>query len=76
MKPGDLATFKDPAGRVMYGDGGYKVLSVGRVNVKVSCDVRFSPTGPWFHQEHRFPIAHVQRCYTPEEVAALVATSE
>ena len=61
MKAGDLIVAHDPAGRVMYGDGGYKVVRVGRVNVLASCDVRFSPTGPWFHQEHRIPLSHVSR---------------
>ena len=64
MKPGDLVEVFDPYHRISYGQGGrgiYKVVRIGRVNVIASCDVRFSPTGPWHRQEHKIPIAHVVR---------------
>lgn len=69
MKPakGDWLVLKDPRNRTYYG-GVYKVVSVGRVNVKVAQDVRFSPTGPWFHQEHVVPLAHVERIVDASEV--------
>jgi hypothetical protein len=34
---------------------GGKVLSRGRVNVRVEIHVRFSPEGPWHRQEHKVP---------------------
>ena len=59
LSRGDLVLLRDPNNRIMYGDGGYKVERVGSQNVLVSCDVRWSPAGPWHHQEHRVPIYHV-----------------
>lgn len=70
LKPGDWIEVRDPNKRVSYGAGGagvYKVVKVGRVNVTASIDVRFSPTGPWHHQEHTIPLAHVVRVIPPNE---------
>jgi hypothetical protein len=38
------------------------------VNVRASVDVRFSPTGPWYHQEHTIPLNHVVRVIPPSEI--------
>ena len=69
MQVGDIAVFSHPS--VAYGVGGYKVESIGTKTIKVSCDVRFSPTGPWHHQEHRFPRAHLKEIFRlrPADVA-------
>jgi len=67
LKSGDWIEVKDPADRIFYG-GLYKVERVGRANVLTSCDVRFAPNGPIFHQEHRIPLAHVVRVVPPEQV--------
>jgi hypothetical protein len=65
---GSWIAVKDPSGRVQWG-GVYKVISVGRVNVRASQDVRFSPTGPWYHQTHTIPMSHVQRLVPVDEIA-------
>jgi hypothetical protein len=61
MQAGDIAVFSHPS--VAYGVGGYKVESIGTKTIKVSRDVRFSPTGPWHHQEHRFPREHLKEVF-------------
>lgn len=38
-----------------YGDLTGKVISVGRVNVKIQTQFRASPMGPWFEQIHTVP---------------------
>lgn len=71
LKPGDWIEVRDPNRRISYGQGGpgaYKVVKVGRVNVIASVDVRFSPTGPWHHQEHKIPLHHVVRVIPPNEM--------
>lgn len=73
LKPGDWIEVRDPNKRVMYGDGLFKVVKVGRVNVLASIDVRFSPTGPWYHQEHTIPLSHVVRVIPPNELAPEVS---
>ena len=65
---GRWVSLKDPSGRVQWG-GVYKVVSVGRVNIRASQDVRFSPTGPWYHQTHTVPMSHVQRVVPLDEIA-------
>ena len=65
LSPGDVVLLVDPHNRIAYGQGGYKVERVGSQNVLVSCDVRWSPTGPWYHQEHRVPIFHVAAVALP-----------
>jgi len=59
---------------VSYGSGGgvFKVIKVGRANVRASIDVRFSPTGPWHHQEHTIPISHIVRIIPPGEIGSPV----
>jgi hypothetical protein len=50
------------------------VIKVGRVNVRATCDVRFSPTGPVFRQEHKVPLAHVVRVVSGVEISPLEMT--
>ncbi len=38
---------------------GAKVLKRSRVNTLVEITVRFSPTGPWYTQQHRIPNFHI-----------------
>ena len=74
LVPGAWIEVLDPNRRVSYGSGGrgfYQVVKAGRVNVRASTDVRFSPTGPWFHQEHTIPLAHVVRVVPTGEIAKL-----
>jgi len=66
VRVGDLAIFADPA--VSYGYGGYKVEKVGPKNLAVSCDVRFAPDGPWHHQEHVIPRAHLKEVFRLEPI--------
>lgn len=68
LQPGVWIEVADPTRRTVYG-GVFKVIRAGRVNVRASCDVRFSPTGPWHHQEHTIPLAHVVRVVPASEVA-------
>jgi hypothetical protein len=71
IKHGEWIEVYDPSHRVSYGMGGrgvYKVERVGRVNVIASTDVRFSPTGPWYHQEHKIPLSHVVRVVPANEI--------
>jgi|SRR5882672_618798 len=68
LAPGAWIEVADPTKRIFYG-GLYQVVRAGRVNVRASCDVRFSPTGPWYHQEHVIPLAHVVRVVPASEVA-------
>lgn len=70
MNPGDWIEVRDSSKRIFYG-GLFKVIRVGRVNVRASCDVRFSPGGPVFHQEHVIPLAHVVRVVPDHEVKTL-----
>src|SRR5574337_1234698 len=75
LKPGDWIEVRDPNKRIAYGTGGagaYKVVKVGRVNVIASIDVRFSPTGPWHHQEHKIPLGHIVRVIPPSELTPAV----
>lgn len=75
LKPGDWIEVRDPNKRIAHGTdgaGAYKVVKVGRVNVVASIDVRFSPTGPWHHQEHKIPIGHIVRVIPPSEIAPAV----
>jgi hypothetical protein len=65
VRAGDLATFEHPAHA--YG-GGYKVEKVGPKNLNVSCDVRFAPDGPWHHQEHKIPRAHLKEVFRLEPI--------
>ncbi len=68
LTPGAWIECRDTTSRVFYG-GLFRVVRVGRVNVRASCDVRWSPTGPWFHQEHVIPLDHVVRVVPDAEVA-------
>ena len=66
VRAGDYAFFSDPG--VAYGMGVYKVEATGRTFLAVSCDVRFAPDGPWHHQEHRFPRAHLKEVFRQEPI--------
>jgi hypothetical protein len=44
------------------------VIFVGRVNVKIKNSVRFSPTGPWFDQEHTVPKHEIKVIVRNEEI--------
>lgn len=71
LKPGDWIEVRDPSRHVSYGQGGvgaFQVAKVGRVNVKASIDIRFSPTGPWYRQEHTIPLSHVVRVIPSDEI--------
>lgn len=69
VRAGDFALFEDPAKRVMYGAGhSYKVEKVGPKNLDVSGDVRFAPDGPWHHQEHKLPRAHLKEVFRLEPI--------
>lgn len=71
LQPGDWIEVRDPSRRVSYGMGGvgiYKVVKVGRVNVRASVDIRFRPDGPVFHQEHIIPLHHVVRVVPTNEL--------
>lgn len=68
LQPGVWIDVADPTGRTVYG-GLFQVVRCGCVNVRASCDVRFSPRGPWYHQEHVIPLAHVVRVVPASEVA-------
>lgn len=64
LTPDTLIEVRNPHNRVSYGPGGrgaFKVVKVGRVNVRASSRVRFSPTGPWYEHEHTIPLSHVVR---------------
>lgn len=66
----------DPHRRVSYGQDGrglFKVVKVGRVNVRCSSDVRFRPDGPVYHHEHTIPLLHVVRIVSADEIMPLEA---
>jgi hypothetical protein len=72
LTPGAWIECFDPARRVSYGAAGrglFRVVRCGRVNVRASCRVRFSPTGPWYHQEHTIPLHHVVRVVPDVQVS-------
>jgi hypothetical protein len=62
--PGDVIRVGDTVRA--YGDGSNtasligNVVSIGRVNVKLHCSIRFSPTGPWYEQTHTVPRAAIK----------------
>jgi hypothetical protein len=46
---------------------GAKVLKRSRVNTLVELKVRFSPTGPWYMQQHKVPNHHILETVTVDE---------
>jgi hypothetical protein len=50
---------------------GATVIRRGRVNATVEITIRFSPTGPWYTQQHRLPLSAIA-----ETVRILVELTE
>ena len=61
LRKGDVVKTAPRVGLHSYGLDGMtgKVLSLGRVNVKLHVDYQPAPNGPVYPQEHRVPVGHV-----------------
>ncbi len=49
-----------------------KVVAIGRVNLTIETTFRASPTGPWFTQTHKLPIAQATSVLVGDRVVLVV----